>query len=136
MSTAAAEYERGEISDFRVKMMEERINYDGKLNDVRFSSMERLMSERFDRMQAVMEKNFAEYKAIAVDTNNELTTLGKRVERLEKDVEGIKDEISGLKGDVKAISTGIDTQRIKIGWYLTVFGIAVTIAISAIQLWK
>ncbi len=117
-------------------MMEERLSHDGKLNDVRFASMERLMVERFDRMQAVMEKNFAEYRAIAVDTNSEMRTLNKRVERLENDVDGVKTDIRNLQGDVRAINAGIDAQRIKIGWYLAAFGIAVTIVIAAISFWR
>ena len=42
--------------------LEDRMNFDEKINDIRFASMEKLMSERFDRLQEAMEKNLSSMK--------------------------------------------------------------------------
>ena len=63
---------------------------------------------RFDVLNERIDKNFAQYEAVA----NE------------------------MKGDIKAINARLDTQQTKFGWYLTIFGLIITVVVAAIQLWK
>ena len=56
-----------DIADFQIRKLEDRMNVDEKINDIRFASMEKLMAERFDRLQEAMEKNLSKYEVLASD---------------------------------------------------------------------
>ena len=76
--------------------------------DQRFEAQEKLANKTVERMAAIMDKYLAKHDAIA----------------------------AGIEGDLKAITARLDTQQTKFGWYLTVFGIVLTVVIAAIQFWK
>ena len=43
---------------------------------------------------------------------------------------------ASIEGDLKAITARLDTQQAKFSWYLSAFGIAITVVIAAIQFRK
>ena len=57
-------------------------------------------------------------------------------ERIDKNLAQYEAIVSNTDGEIKAINARLDTQQTKIGWYLTIFGLVITIVIAAIQLWK
>ena len=76
--------------------------------DQRFEAQEKLVNKTIERMEAVMDKYLAKHDAIA----------------------------ASIEGDLKAITARLDAQQTKFGWYLTLFGIVITVVITAIQFWK
>ncbi len=76
--------------------------------DQRFEAQEKLVNKTIERMEAVMDKYLAKHDAIA----------------------------ASIEGDLKAITARLDAQQTKFGWYLTLFGIVITVVIAAIQFWK
>ena len=76
--------------------------------DQRFEAQEKLANKTIERMEAIVDKYLAKHDAIAAN----------------------------IEGDLKAITARLDTQQTKFGWYLTVFGIVITVAVAAIQFWK
>ena len=87
--------------------------------DQRFDSLEKRMDERFAAMNEKMEQGFA------------LTN-----ERMDKHLAQYEVIASHIEGDIKALNARLDTQQTKFGWYLTIFGLVITVVIAAIQLWK
>ena len=76
--------------------------------DQRFEAQEKLVNKTIERMEAVVDKYLAKHDAIA----------------------------ASIEGNLKAIIARLDTQQAKFGWYLTAFGIAITVVIAVIQFWK
>ena len=102
---------KGEI-ELRLNALREKVQHEKERTDERFNSLERLIDEKLERMQIIMEKNLAQYEAVA----NSMSA-----------------EISDIRGDVKALSAEVRTTQSKIGWYITLLGIGVSIALGLFQ---
>ena len=112
------------------------------------------------RLSAGISENRSEIKALRVQmaTKEELSAVKNDVKALKAqvaskenltavkdDVKALnvqvsqmatKEELSEVKGDIKAIIARLDTQQTKFGWYLTLFGLVITVVVAAIQFWK
>ena len=113
----------------------------------RADSEEKLSDARFDRIEALIAGSLVEQKAMAKETANSIKAIDERLGRVEKHIERIEENLNGkierlqndvseLKGNDKVLVARLDTQQTKTGWYLAIFGIIITVAIAAIQLWK
>ena len=121
-----------DVFNIHVKSMRDRADSEEKLSDA-----------RFDRIEALIAGSLIEQKAMAKETANSIKAIDERLGRVEKTVdklsekvERLQDDVSELKGDSKAMNARLDTQQTKFGWYLTIFGLVITVVIAAIQLWK
>ena len=119
--------------DIQVRSIREREDANEKVSDIRFEYMREMMDEQFKRLEAVVEKNLARQEAIAADIKGEMKAMN---ERIEKNLAQYEAAAGNIEGEMKAISARVDTQQTKFGWYLTVFGIIITVVIAAIQFWK
>ena len=88
------------------------------------------------------------------ETNSAISEMRQNISALKEDMSAIKGDIrvmneridknlaqyetiaSHIEGDIKAMNARLDTQQTKFGWYLTIFGLVITVVIAAIQLWK
>ena len=91
--------------------------------ETRMNYHEKILDERTIAIQAMMEKNLAEMKAVISDIRADFSNFRSEV----------KTEISDIKGDVKALNAKVDAIQMKFGWYLVLFGVAVSIALFLAQ---
>ena len=61
----------------------------------------------------MMDRNLAQHQAVASD---------------------MKAEISDIRGDVKALTAQINALQSKMGWYITLLGVGVSIALVIFQI--
>ena len=87
-------------------------------------------SERMNQTLALMNERI-DKKFTQID--GKIDVLSERIDKNLAQYEAI---VSNTDGEIKAINARLDTQQTKIGWYLTIFGLVITIVIAAIQLWK
>ena len=121
-----------DVFDIHVRSMRDRADSEEKLSDA-----------KFERLEALIAGSIAEQRAIARETGNSIKVINDRLGHVEKNLdklnekfERMQDDISELKANDKALTARLDTQQTKFGWYLTVFGLIITVAVAAIQLWK
>ena len=121
-----------DVFDLHVRSMRDRADSEEKLSDA-----------KFERLEALIAGSIAEQRAIARETGNSIKVINDRLGHVEKNldklnerVERMQDDISELKANDTALTARLDTQQTKFGWYLTVFGLIITVAVAAIQLWK
>ena len=121
-----------DVFDLHVRSMRDRADSEEKLSDA-----------KFERLEALIAGSIAEQRAIARETGNSIKVINDRLGHVEKNLdklnekfERMQDDISELKANDKALTARLDTQQTKFGWYLTVFGLIITVAVAAIQLWK
>ena len=104
-----------------------------------------------DKSIREMKDDFHSFKK---ETNSAIAELRQDVSTIKEDIGGIKSDVrvmneridknlaqyeaiaSEMRGDIKAINARLDTQQTKFGWYLTLFGLVITVVVAAIQLWK
>jgi len=133
---AASDFITKDVFNIHVKSMRDRADSEEKLSDA-----------RFDRLEALIAGSLVEQKAMAKETASSIKAIDERLGRVEKHIERIEENFNGkierlqndvseLKGETKALSARLDTQQTKFGWYLTIFGLIITVVIAAIQLWK
>ena len=135
------------VFDLQIRHLRERADSDEKLS-----------SARFDRIEALLGKTLAEIKMDNAQLRSELKgeikvmdehferkfdVLNERIGRVEKDLKttrgdtvSLKAIASEMRGDIKALNARLDTQQTKFGWYLTIFGLVITVIVAAIQFWK
>ena len=53
---------------------------------------------------------------------------------MKAEINGMRAEISDIRGDVKALAAQISTTQSKIGWYITLLGVGVSLALGLFQL--
>ncbi len=92
-------------------------------------------------MEALLAQTLAEIRLDNVKLRSELKDeMKSRHAELKDDIKAVqgelKDDINELRGDIRVINARLDTQQTKFGWYLAVFGLVITVAVAAIQLWK
>jgi len=75
------------------------------LIDDKFATLEKMIDLKLTTMQYMIDKNLAQYQATA----NE------------------------MKGDIKTLSVRLDMLTGKIGWYITLLGVAVTVIVAVVQ---
>ena len=128
-----------DVFDIHVKSMRDRADSEEKLSDA-----------RFDRIEALIAGSLVEQKAMAKETTSSIRVMNERIGRVEErighieksidkfngKVEKLQDDVSELKANDKALAARLDTQQMKFGWYLTIFGLIITVAVAAVQLWK
>ena len=121
-----------DVFDIHVRSMRDRADSEEKLSDA-----------KFERLEALIAGSIAEQRAMARETGNSIKVINDRLGHVEKNldklnerVERMQDDISELKANDKALTARLDAQQTKFGWYLTVFGLIITVAVAAIQLWK
>ncbi|MBQ9566352.1 MAG: hypothetical protein IJU98_12275 [Synergistaceae bacterium] len=130
---AEVQFVAKEAFDIQIKAIRDREDADERISDIRFDYMREMMDSQFERLEAVVEKNLAKHEAIAESIRNDMKSINERMDRMEKNVAYHGEAINRLEGDVKAISARLDTQQTKFGWYLTAFGIVITVVVAAIQ---
>ncbi len=100
-----------------------------------------VFAARMDRMEALLAQTLAEIRLDNVKLRSELKDeMKSRHAELKDDIKAVqgelKEDINELRGDIRVINARLDTQQTKFGWYLAVFGLVITVAVAAIQLWK
>ena len=124
------------IFDLQIRHLRERADSDEKLSSARFDRLETLMMSRFDKQETILT-SFAEKVEQRFNTvENSIKDVRKDIDSLYGHVNKLYDAVGGMQGDIKAINARLDTQQTKFGWYLTIFGLIITVVIAAIQLWK
>ena len=97
-----------------------RMGFSDQKTEILISSMKEVLDERLEKMQAVIEKNLAKHEAIASDMRAEIN--------------GMRAEISDIRGDIKALAAQVNTTQSKMGWYITLLGVGVSLALGLFQL--
>ena len=73
--------------------------------ETRMNYHEKILDERTMAIQAMMDKNLAELKLV----------------------------VSDMRGDINALAAKVDAIQMKFGWYLVLFGVAVSVALFLAQ---
>ena len=114
--------------------LEDRMNFDEKINDIRFASMEKLMSERFDRLQEAMEKNLSKYEVIASDIKGEMKAMNERIDKNLAEysliTSDIKEDVSEIRDDVKALNASVQSLQQRRSWDIAWISLAVAVGIA------
>ena len=112
MNTITPEYvTKGEL-DMRLKGITDKQAHDSEREEERLQSMERLLDSKMVMMQMLMEKNLAQYQAVASE---------------------MKAETSDIRGEVKSLAAQQGMLQTKIGWYISLLGIGLTVVIALVQ---
>ena len=112
IATMPEQVTRGEF-DIKLKNLEDRGEMRQALTDEKISSMERMIDVKLSRMEALIDRSISENRAM---------------------ISEIRTEMSDVRGDIKALKARQSTFETKFGWYLTIFGVGITIAIGVMQL--
>ena len=76
--------------------------------------------------EALGMSEMTDVKISAGVTEHRLSDVTDRVSEL-------RETVNDLKGDVKALSAKIDTMQNKVGWYISLLGIGLTVVIALVQ---
>ena len=133
-----------DIADFQIRKLEDRMNFDEKINDIRFASMEKLMAERFDRLQEAMEKNLSKYEVLASDIKGEMRAMNERIDKNLAEYKAavidvraeLKEDVSEIRGDVKALNAGVQSLQQRRSWDIAWISLAVAVGIALIQIFS
>ena len=98
--------------DMRLKGITDRQDRDAERIDERLQGLERLLDGKLAVMQILMEKNLAQYQAVASE---------------------MKAEASDIRGEVKSLAAQQGMLQSKIGWYISLLGIGLTVVIALVQ---
>ena len=113
MNELTSDYVTKDELNLRLEVITDRQAQTDARNDERYSSMERLLDNKIGMIQVLGEKNLAQYQVIASE---------------------MKAEISEIRGDVKALSAQLNTFQTKMGMYMTLLGIGVSLALVLFQI--
>ena len=113
MSVITSEYVTKPELDIRLNAISAGQKHEAERNEERLASMEKLIDSKLTVMQLMMEKNLAQYQAAASD---------------------LRAEINDLRGDVKAQGAQLNTLQSKIGYYITILGIGVSVVLVLFQM--
>ena len=127
------EFVRKDVFDIHVQGLRDRDNADVRISDA-----------RFDRMEALLERNIIEQRTFMREINGRVGRLEEDIRDIKKDMKQLRQEIketreeagmgfSELKGDLKATNARIDALQVTFGWYLALFGIAITVVLTIVQ---
>ena len=96
--------------DIRMKNHEEK-------NDMQISAIREIFERYMESLKAVSDKNLAEIRAANAEMREDFANFRSEV----------REDISEIRGDVKALNAKVDSIQMKFGWYLALFGIAVSL---------
>ena len=103
-------------------------------------STNRKTSEELYEFRRNSERSISEIKASLSQQVEAITEMRVDVGILKEDVTAMKSdvkemrrEISEMRGDIKAISAQISTAQTKIGWYISLLTIGVSVALVLFQ---
>ena len=113
MTIATSEYVTKAELDILLKRIMDRQESDEERTNERFTSLEKLIDSKLTTIQLMMDKNLAQHQAIASD---------------------MKAEISDIRGDVKALAATVNALQSKMGWYITLLGVGVSVALVVFQM--
>ena len=113
MTTATPEYVTKNELDTLMKIIMDKQQADARITEERFTSLEKLIDSKLTTIELMMDKNLAQHQAIASD---------------------MKAEISDIRGDVKALTAQINVLQSKMGWYITLLGVGVSVALVLFQM--
>lgn len=103
---------RGE-QEIRLRRIEDTSGMRQALTDEKISSMEKMIDVKLSRMEALIDRSISENRAMISEMRTEMTEF---------------------KGDVKALNARMNAFETKLGWYLTLFGVGITLALGVVQL--
>ncbi len=86
--------------------------------------MKEVLDERIEKMQAINDRNFARYEALVSDLRSEMRS----------EASDLRTEMNDLRGDLKALSAEVKAIQMKFGWYLTLFGVGISVVLALFQL--
>ena len=98
--------------------------------ETRMNYHEKILDERTLAIQAMMEKNLAEMKSVVSDIRTDFANFRSEVR---SDISNIRGDVNDMKGDMKALNAKVDAIQMKFGWYLVLFGVAVSVALFVAQ---
>ena len=113
MTAAAPEYITKKEIDIILNGITDKHEADLKRTEERFASLEKLIDSKLTTIQLMMDRNLAQHQAVASD---------------------MKAEISDIRGDVKALAAQINALQSKMGWYITLLGVGVSISLVIFQI--
>ena len=120
---------RKDVFDIHVKGLQDRDDADARVSDA-----------RFDRIEALLERNIIEQRTFMREINGRVGRVEEDVRNIKKDMKELRQEVketredvSEIKGDLKATNARIDALQVTFGWYLTLFGIAITVVLTIVQ---
>ena len=113
MTIATPEYiTKGEL-DTVLKRITDKQQSGERMTEERFTSLEKLIDSKLTTIGLMMDKNLAQHQATASE---------------------MKAEISDIRGDVKALTAQITALQSKMGWYITLLGVGVSVALAVFQM--
>ena len=142
---AVNEYVRKDVFAARMDRMEALLAQ--TLAEIRLDNV-KLRSELKDEMKSLRTELKDDIKSLRSGLKDEMKSLHTELKddmkslrtELKDDIKGVrselKEDISELRGDIRVINARLDTQQTKFGWYLAIFGLIITVVVTAIQWWK
>ena len=124
------------IFDLHMQNMKEKAKSDEKMNDMRFTSLEKMVSDNFDKIQTTIEGVYEKLGAKIEIQNERLNSLEGQQAKMNERIEKVVDTEKEIAGDVKALNAIVSTLQTKTGWWITLLGIFVGIALVVFQMWK
>ena len=125
-----------DVFNIHVKSMRDRADSEEKLSDARFDRFEALMDRNMAAQRELITQVAGKIDVILSQIKKDVENNSGDIREMKKDINAISGEVSEIKGNVKALSARVDTQQTKFGWYLTIFGLIITVVIAAIQFLK
>ena len=82
---------------------------------------------------AELKQDISALKEDAREIKSDMRVMNERIDKNLAQYEAIANE---MRGDIKAMNARLDTQQTRFGWYLTIFGLIITVVVATIQMWK
>ena len=128
------EYVRKDVFDARMDRIEALLAQ--TLAEIRLDNV-KLRSELKDEMKSLHTELKDDIKSVRSELREDKKSLrGELKEDIKSLRSELKEDINELRSDIRVINARLETQQTKFGWYLTIFGLIITVAVAAIQLWK
>lgn len=87
------------------------------------------MSSRISRM----EEEISGLKREMTDVKISAGVMEHRLSDVTDSVKGLREAMTELKGDMKALTAQMNMLQGKIGWYISLLGVGLTVAIAVVQ---
>ena len=113
MGAITPEYVTKPELDIRLKGITDRQKATEEKTDSQIASMEKLIDGKLTVLQLMMEKNLAQYQALSSE---------------------MRAEINDLRGDVKAQVARTETLQSKLGLYISLLGVGISVLLVLSQM--